>query len=91
LAAFAPSQASLEALSLAYRADTRALAAVKATIIQNKGKGKAISNQGKTQEQVGAIAQNRHTLRGPSSLLKPDTLSAKGDKFLHQSLQNKSM
>jgi hypothetical protein len=89
LAAFETSQASLAALGSASRADMRALAAVKATTIQRKGK--AISNHGKTQEQKGATAQNIHTLGGLSSLLKPNALSAKGEFFLHQSLQNKSM
>jgi hypothetical protein len=35
--------------------------------------------------------KNKHTLGSLSSLLKPDALSAKGEEFLHQSLQNKSM
>jgi hypothetical protein len=33
-------------------------------------------------EQIGATAQNRHTLGGLSSLLKPDALSAKEEKCI---------
>jgi hypothetical protein len=52
---------------------------------------KIVRYHGKTHEQVEDITQNRHTLRGPSSLQEPDTLSAKGEKLLHQTLQNESM
>jgi hypothetical protein len=33
----------------------------------------------------------KRTLRSLSSLLEPDALSAKGEKFFHQILQNESM
>jgi hypothetical protein len=83
LAAFAPSQASLAALSSVPEPICEHWPQSKRLQFK-KGKGEVVRNHGKTQKQVGATAQNRHTLRGLSSLLKPDALSAKGEKFLHQ-------
>jgi hypothetical protein len=37
------------------------------------------------------LQHKKRTLRGLSSLLEPNALSAKGEKFLHQILQNESM
>jgi hypothetical protein len=37
------------------------------------------------------LQHKKHTLRSLSSLLEPDALSAKGEKFLHQTLQKESM
>jgi hypothetical protein len=86
---FVPSQASLAALSSASKADMRALAVVKATTIQKRKDSKKSWEDTRTSR--GHKHKNRHTLRGLSSNLKPDALSTKGEFFLHQSLQNKSM
>jgi hypothetical protein len=67
----------------------RALAAAKVTTIQKRKDSKKSWEDIRTSR--SHKHKNRHTLRGLSSLLKPDALSAKGENFLHLSLQNKSM
>jgi hypothetical protein len=37
------------------------------------------------------LQHKKGTLRSLSSLLEPNALSTKGEKFLHQTLQNKNM
>jgi hypothetical protein len=68
----------------------RALAVIRASTSQSR-KSKWSKKLRETREQVEDITQNKHTLRGPSSLQELDALSAKGDKFLHQILPNESM
>jgi hypothetical protein len=68
----------------------RALVTVKASTVQNK-KRKGNKKPQKDTQDTQKLQHEKHTLRSLSSLLEPDALSAKGEKFLHQILQNKSV
>jgi hypothetical protein len=88
-AAVAASKAFLEASSSASRDEMRALAAAKASAIQEgKRKSNKVAKKGTQDKQ--SIGKNI-TLGNPSSFQILDTFSAQSDKFLHQDLSKKIM
>jgi hypothetical protein len=89
LAAVVTSQAFLEALSSPSRDEMRALAAAKASAVQQKRKEKS-SEEAKKGTQDKQIIGKKITLRGPSSLQVLDAFIAQDDKLLHQVLSRKS-